>query len=140
MSVDTSAPTREKARIFMTGSCDGLDQLREALERHAEVELVGTSVGVADLASALKDGTEFTLVDVRSGLDDKAARIEGAIAMPPVVLSEKRQMLPKHGWIVLYDGGDGAAVAAAAELRAAGFPMAVALAGGFPAWVTSEQR
>ena len=48
MSIDTSATTREKARILMTGSCDGLDQLREALERHGEVELVGTSVGVAE--------------------------------------------------------------------------------------------
>jgi pilus assembly protein CpaE len=56
MSVDTSAPTREKARIFMTGSCDGLDQLREALERHGEVELVGTSVGVAESAGVLTGG------------------------------------------------------------------------------------
>ena len=52
----SSAPVREKARIFVTGSCDGLDQLRDALERHAEVELVGTSVGVAESAGTLTGG------------------------------------------------------------------------------------
>ena len=37
MRLDTSVATREKARIFVTGSCDGLDQLRDALERHGEI-------------------------------------------------------------------------------------------------------
>ena len=41
---------RAKTRIFVTGSCDGLDQLRDALERHGEIELVGTSVSVAESA------------------------------------------------------------------------------------------
>lgn len=98
------------------------------------------SISVQDLASARKDGAEFVLIDVRSGLRDNDATIEGALIMPPVMLSEKRDMLPKNGWIVLYDGGDGTAESSANELREAGFPMVVALAGGFRAWVTSDQR
>jgi rhodanese-related sulfurtransferase len=98
------------------------------------------TIPVADLASARKDGTEFTLVDVRVGLGDRDARIAGAIAMPPAMVTEKKALLPKNGWIVLYDGGDGSAERTAAELRAGGYAMAVALAGGYPAWVMSEQR
>jgi rhodanese-related sulfurtransferase len=97
-------------------------------------------ITVKDLASARKDGTEFTLIDVRSGLKDSDTKIDGAIAMPPVLISEKRAMLPKKGWIVLYDGGNHVADSSAAELRQAGFPMAVTLAGGYPAWVSSDQR
>jgi len=32
--------TRERARIYVTGDCDGLPDLREALSNHTEVELV----------------------------------------------------------------------------------------------------
>ena len=31
--------TRERARIYVTGDCDGLPDLREALGAHPEVEL-----------------------------------------------------------------------------------------------------
>ena len=41
MSLDTPVGIREKVRVFVTGSCDGLPELREALERHSEVEIVG---------------------------------------------------------------------------------------------------
>jgi rhodanese-related sulfurtransferase len=99
-----------------------------------------TTVSVEDLASARKDATEFTLIDVRAGLDDAGAGIDGAIRMAPVELSEKGAMLPKNGWIVLYDDGGNTAAAAAEQLRLAGFPMAVSLEGGFPAWITSERR
>ena len=56
MSSETPVATREKTRIFVTGSCDGLDQLREALERHGEIELVGTSVAVTESAGVLTGG------------------------------------------------------------------------------------
>ena len=56
MSSEPTVATREKTRIFVTGSCDGLDQLREALERHGEIELVGTSVSVAESAGTLTGG------------------------------------------------------------------------------------
>ena len=38
MRTETPVATREKVRVFVTGSCDGLAELREALERHGEVE------------------------------------------------------------------------------------------------------
>jgi pilus assembly protein CpaE len=56
MSSETTVGVREKTRIFVTGSCDGLDQLRDALERHGEIELVGTSVSVAESAGTLTGG------------------------------------------------------------------------------------
>jgi pilus assembly protein CpaE len=56
MSTDTSIATREQVRIFVTGSCEGLDGLREGLEQHAEIELVGSNDGVADSASVLAGG------------------------------------------------------------------------------------
>jgi pilus assembly protein CpaE len=56
MSVDATVRTREQVRIFVTGSCDGLDQLREALERHGEVELVGASPTVMESAPTLTGG------------------------------------------------------------------------------------
>jgi pilus assembly protein CpaE len=56
MSLDSTVATREKVRIFVTGHCDGLPELREALERHTEVELVGWSEGVRESASTLTGG------------------------------------------------------------------------------------
>ena len=56
MSTETTVGTREQVRIFVTGSCDGLEQLRDALERHGEVELVGASSGVMESAPTLTGG------------------------------------------------------------------------------------
>jgi pilus assembly protein CpaE len=55
-SLDTPVSTRERVRIFVTGSCDGLPELREALERHHEVEIVGSSEGVRESAATLTGG------------------------------------------------------------------------------------
>jgi pilus assembly protein CpaE len=55
----TPAPdtqTRERVRLFATGSCEGFDKLRESLATHPEIELVGASVDVAGGASALAGG------------------------------------------------------------------------------------
>jgi len=32
---------RDSVRVFVTGVCDGLPDLREALAKHPEIELVG---------------------------------------------------------------------------------------------------
>ncbi|MGH3117667.1 MAG: hypothetical protein ACRDQ2_11280, partial [Gaiellales bacterium] len=56
MSVDTSVGTREKVRVFVTGSCDGLPELREALERHGELDIVGWSDGVRESSATLTGG------------------------------------------------------------------------------------
>src|SRR5918995_882107 len=56
MTVDTSVGTREKVRVFVTGSCDGLPELREALERHGELDIVGWSDGVRESSATLTGG------------------------------------------------------------------------------------
>jgi pilus assembly protein CpaE len=48
--------TRDSVRLFVTGWCDGLEDLREALDRHMDIELVGASEGVRDAAGALTGG------------------------------------------------------------------------------------
>jgi pilus assembly protein CpaE len=56
MTVEVQAPSREKSRIFVTGSCEGLNELCEALERPAEIELVGRSDYVRDGGGPLAGG------------------------------------------------------------------------------------
>ena len=51
-----SSTAREKTRIFITGSCEGLTELTDALGRHSEVELVGRSDQVRDGAGPLTGG------------------------------------------------------------------------------------
>jgi len=53
---ETPTATRERARIYVTGDCDGLPDLREALAAHPEVELIGSSAQVADAAPKLAGG------------------------------------------------------------------------------------
>jgi pilus assembly protein CpaE len=48
--------TRERVRLFATGSCEGFEKLREALANHPEIELVGASADVAGGASTLAGG------------------------------------------------------------------------------------
>src|SRR2546421_8622306 len=50
------AGTRERARIYVTGDCDGLPDLRDALSNHPEVELVGSAGQVAEAAPTLTGG------------------------------------------------------------------------------------
>ena len=90
MSLDSSIATRQKARIFVTGSCDGLDQLRDALERHAEIELVGTSIGVAESAGVLTGGhLEVVLHGTRSSTlpADEIATIREHTRAPIILLA-----------------------------------------------------
>ena len=48
--------TRERARIYLTGDCDGLPDLRDALAAHPEVDLIGSGAQVAEAASTLTGG------------------------------------------------------------------------------------
>ncbi len=48
--------SNESIRIYVTGSCDGLDGLREALASHPELDFVGWSDHVAEAAPALAGG------------------------------------------------------------------------------------
>jgi pilus assembly protein CpaE len=56
MTVETQAPAREKTRVFITGTCEGLAELSDALGRHGEVELVGRSDLVREGAGPLTGG------------------------------------------------------------------------------------
>ena len=47
---------REPVRVYFTGTCEGLDKLREALSNHPELEVVGASEQVSQAASALAGG------------------------------------------------------------------------------------
>ena len=56
MTVETQAPAREATRIFITGNCEGLAELSDALMRHSEVELVGRADQVREGAGPLTGG------------------------------------------------------------------------------------
>jgi pilus assembly protein CpaE len=47
---------RDSIRVFVTGACDGLPDLREAIAKHPEVELVGWADNVMEGASTLTGG------------------------------------------------------------------------------------
>src|ERR687892_276780 len=90
MSVDTTVGTREQVRIFVTGSCDGLDQLRDALERHGEVELVGASSTVMESAPTLTGGhLQVVLHGTRSSTlpADEIASIREHTRAPIILLA-----------------------------------------------------
>jgi pilus assembly protein CpaE len=56
MSTETHLATREKVRVFLTGACEGLSDLAEALDRNTEIDVVGVSEGVRDAAATLTGG------------------------------------------------------------------------------------
>src|SRR6478752_2635782 len=56
MSNGNEFATKSPNRIYVTGDCDGLPDLREALAAHPEVELVGSSSQVAEAAPTLTGG------------------------------------------------------------------------------------
>ena len=53
MSVDAFS---QGTRIYVTGSCEGLNELTEALTHHPEMQLVGRSQSVREGAGALAGG------------------------------------------------------------------------------------
>jgi pilus assembly protein CpaE len=90
MSLETSVTTREKVRVFVTGSCDGLAELREALGRHSEIEMVGWSEGVRESAATLTGGhLQVVLHGTRnSGLpEDELAAIREHTQSPVILLA-----------------------------------------------------
>ncbi|HEY7148040.1 MAG TPA: AAA family ATPase [Gaiellaceae bacterium] len=86
MTVETQ--TREKTRVFITGNCEGLADLSDALGRHTELELVGRSDAVREGAGPLTGGhLQVVLHATRSSAlpaDDIAAIREYTQA--PIVL------------------------------------------------------
>src|ERR1041385_1960348 len=56
MSNGNDSLTKSPNRIYVTGDCDGLPDLRDALAAHPEVELVGSATTVAEAAATLTGG------------------------------------------------------------------------------------
>src|SRR5687768_14495543 len=48
--------SNESIRIYVTGSCEGLENLREALASHPDLDFVGWSEHVAEASAALAGG------------------------------------------------------------------------------------
>jgi pilus assembly protein CpaE len=89
-TLDTPVTTREKVRVFVTGSCDGLPELREALERHSEVEVVGSSDGVRESSATLTGGhLQVVLHGTRSSHlpHDELAAIREHTRAPVILLA-----------------------------------------------------
>ncbi len=60
---------RERTRIYITGTCDGLDGLLEGLASHDDLELIGASEHISNAASALAGGhLEVLLHATRSSI------------------------------------------------------------------------
>ena len=89
-SVETSVGTRERVRVFMTGSCEGLPELKDALERHLEVDFVGWAEGVPDASSTLTGGhLQVVLHGTRSSAlpADEIASIREHTRAPIILLA-----------------------------------------------------
>jgi pilus assembly protein CpaE len=52
----TDQPQTERTRIYFTGQCEGLIELRDALSEHGELEVIGWSDHVAQAAGVLAGG------------------------------------------------------------------------------------
>jgi pilus assembly protein CpaE len=89
MSAESPALTRERVRVFMTGSCDGLHDLREALERHLEVELVGWAEHVSEGSSVLTGGHLGVVLHGTRGdfPGDELAKIREHTRAPVIMLA-----------------------------------------------------
>jgi pilus assembly protein CpaE len=80
----------EPKRIFVTGDCDGLSELCEAIGKQGEVELVGRSPEVRDAAAALAGGhLEAVLHATRSSTlpSDEIAAVREYTRAPIVILA-----------------------------------------------------
>ncbi len=51
-----STPETKAIRIYFTGDCDGFAELRESLDRHADLEVIGASEHVGQATGALAGG------------------------------------------------------------------------------------
>ena len=86
--LENNTDGRERVRLYVTGSCDGLPKLVESLDNHPEVELVGAAEHVRDGAGALAGGHLAVVLHATHGstlpADDLAAIREYTRA--PVIL------------------------------------------------------
>ena len=84
MTDETQNDSRDRLRVFVTGSCDGLAEVAQALDANDELELVGSTESVQEASTALAGGhLEAVLHATRARLTISADtlridRLEGA--------------------------------------------------------------
>jgi pilus assembly protein CpaE len=91
---ETQNGAREPARIYFTGTCEGLDKLREALSNHPELEVVGWSEQVSQAASVLAGGHLACVLHATNSPSLPAgelAAIREQTAAPVIVLASGAQ-------------------------------------------------
>jgi pilus assembly protein CpaE len=80
----------EPTRIYLTGFCDGLPALQDALEQHEEIEVVGASGHPAEAAAALTGGHLGAVLHATAGESvpaDELATIREHTQAPVILLT-----------------------------------------------------
>ena len=93
-TADTQNGHREPVRVYFTGTCEGLDKLREALSNHPELEVVGASEQVSQGASALAGGHLGAVLHATRSPSlpiNELAAIREQTAAPVIVLASGAQ-------------------------------------------------
>lgn len=85
---NSNSTSRERVRIYITGSCDGLDRLREGLSTHPELDFVGWSEHVAEATAALAGGHLQVVVHATRDTELPAAELAAIRAQTrsPIVM------------------------------------------------------
>ena len=87
---DSQNGAREPVRVYFTGTCEGLDKLREALSNHPELEVVGASEQVSQASSVLAGGHLGCVLHATNSPSLPAAElaaIREQTAVPVIVLA-----------------------------------------------------
>jgi pilus assembly protein CpaE len=93
-TLETQNGSRERVRVYFTGTCEGLDKLREALANHPELEVVGWSEQVSQAASVLAGGHLACVLHATNSPSLPAgelAAIREQTAAPVIVLASGAQ-------------------------------------------------
>jgi len=80
----------ERIRTYLTGSCEGLPALRDALEDHEEIELVGASGHPGEAVAALTGGHLAVILHATTGVTlpaDELATIREHTQAPVILLT-----------------------------------------------------
>ncbi len=90
MSLDHTNDGRGRLRVFITGSCEGLPKLAEALAAHEELDLVGAAEYVRDGAGALAGGHLNAVLHATRGSElpaDEIAAIREYTRAPIILIA-----------------------------------------------------
>jgi pilus assembly protein CpaE len=87
---DQHTQMRDQVRVYLTGACDGLENLRESLANHPELDFVGWSPEVPAAAAALAGGHLNVVLHATSSPTlpaDEFAAIREQTAAPLILLA-----------------------------------------------------